>query len=135
LSNLILILICRYDLVRNEFGRSVGALSKIFKYFVLHCFARHRHKLCNNLDYWVPHMAGFAELIRRKLESLNVLFDPNNFSIFGFIDDYSDRICRVGGGPAAPGGVDADRNDYLLQEAFWNGWKKIHGLHWQVHKY
>jgi hypothetical protein len=84
------------------------------------------------LDYWVPHFPGFAEVIRKKLATLGVPFVEDNFSIFGFIDDVNIRICRVGGGPAAPGGPGALRNAYLQQEAFWNGWIRMHGLKYQV---
>eukprot|EP01034_Spumella_vulgaris_P036387 gene36387-44884_t len=38
--------------------------------------------------------------------------------------------CRPGGGPARPG-VRAPRHNELLQEAFYNGWKKFHGIKYQ----
>ena len=123
------------ELVRDEFGRNYTVLSEAFKFFVRHCFRVHRHKLMDNLAYWVPHFPGFAEVIRRKLETLGVPFAAGNFSIFGFLDDVNIRICRVGGGPVAPGGPGAARNAYLMQEAFWNGWLRMHGLKWQVYVY
>jgi hypothetical protein len=39
--------------------------------------------------------------------------------------------CRPGGGPARDG-KNAPRNDPLIQQAWYNGWKKIHGLKWQT---
>jgi len=39
--------------------------------------------------------------------------------------------CRPGGGPATDG-LNADRNDPLIQRAWYNGWKKLHGMKWQT---
>ena len=39
--------------------------------------------------------------------------------------------CRPGGGPRQSG-VLADRNDLLIQRAWYNGWKKLHGLKFQT---
>jgi hypothetical protein len=39
--------------------------------------------------------------------------------------------CRPGGGPARDG-ANAPRNDPLLQQAWYNGWKKLHGMKWQT---
>ena len=39
--------------------------------------------------------------------------------------------CRPGGGPARDG-ISAPRNDKDIETAFYNGWKKIHGLKWQT---
>jgi hypothetical protein len=39
--------------------------------------------------------------------------------------------CRPGGGPTRDG-TDAPRNDSEIQRAWYNGWKKLHGLKWQT---
>jgi hypothetical protein len=39
--------------------------------------------------------------------------------------------CRPGGGPARDG-VNMPRNDHLIQQAWYNGWKKLHGIKWQT---
>ena len=38
---------------------------------------------------------------------------------------------RPGGGPARDG-ANARRNDPLIQRAWYNGWKKLHGMKWQT---
>ena len=40
-------------------------------------------------------------------------------------------MCRPGGGPIT-GGVQAPRVDKLVQQAWWTGWKKLHGLKMQT---
>jgi hypothetical protein len=125
-------LLCSVDLVRDEFGRNYTVLSEAFRYFMIHCHVTHLRKLTDNIAYWLPHMPGYAEVIRRKLLTLGVPFAEDNFCVFSFIDDVNIRVCRVGGGPVAPGGPGAARNAYLMQESFWNGWLRMHGLKWQV---
>ena len=40
-------------------------------------------------------------------------------------------MSRPGGGPSESG-ENARRKTRLLQQAFWTGWKKLHGLKWQT---
>jgi hypothetical protein len=40
-------------------------------------------------------------------------------------------MCRVGGGPLT-GGEQAPRLPKEIQQAWWTGWKKLHGLKWQT---
>jgi hypothetical protein len=51
--------------------------------------------------------------------------------VFGFIDNTMNATCRPGGGPTRDG-FNAPRKDPLIQRAFYNGWKKLHGLKWQT---
>jgi hypothetical protein len=48
-----------------------------------------------------------------------------------YIYIYCLETCTVGGGPAEEG-ADAARWDPLIQQAFYNGWKSIHGLKHQT---
>jgi hypothetical protein len=50
--------------------------------------------------------------------------------VVGFIDNTVNATCRPAGGPARSG-PNAPRNDPLIR-AFYNGWKKLHGLKWQT---
>ena len=53
------------------------------------------------------------------------------FSVALFIDNTMIAMCRPGGGPVT-GGEQAPRITKDLQQAFWTGWKKLHGLKWQT---
>ena len=54
------------------------------------------------------------------------------FAMCTFIDNTMNATCRPGGGPD---GRNAPRNDPLIQRAWYNGWKKLHGLKWQTKRY
>jgi hypothetical protein len=75
----------------------------------------------NNIDVWLDRIPSCAESIRKKVDSG---FEENNFKSFAFIDNTSISTCRPGRRPR----VDGHRNNLLLQRAFYNGWKSIHGL-------
>jgi hypothetical protein len=53
------------------------------------------------------------------------------FRIFGFIDNTINAMCRPGGGPLKEG-EQAPRLSKDVQETWWTGWKKLHGLKWQT---
>ena len=50
----------------------------------------------------------------------------SGFNVFSFIDCVIFRTCRAGGGPMTVGSF-AKRWPKLIQQAIYNGWKKIHG--------
>ena len=87
--------------------------------------------LQDNLAFWKPYLPEFAELIRAKVESKGVFFPPGSFRVFGFTDNTMNATCRPGGGPTRTG-EDAPRGDPLIQRAWYNGWKKLHGMKWQT---
>jgi hypothetical protein len=68
-----------------------------------------------------------AQKISSKLATYGLNYDDNTFTIAGFIDDKCWKTCRPGG-PSE----DGIRAFTLIQEAFYNGWKSIHGLKWQT---
>lgn len=118
------------------FGFNYVEVSVAFKLFLDHLCNNWAHLLKDNLQYWKPKLPDFAESIRRKLsEKYNCDFPPANqaggFRVFGFIDNTMNGTCRPGGGPARDG-TDAPRNDPLIQRAWYNGWKKMHGMKWQT---
>ena len=51
---------------------------------------------------------------------------PGGLRVVGFIDNTTNATCHPGGGSARDG-IDAPRNDPLIQRARYNGWKKLHG--------
>ncbi len=46
------------------------------------------------------------------------------------VDDSLTPTCRTGGGPIT-GGEQAPRVDRLVHQAWWTGWKKLHGMKWK----
>ena len=49
------------------------------------------------------------------------------FKVTGFIDNTIITTSRPGGGPAAEG-INAPRNNPLIQKSFYTGWKKLYGI-------
>ena len=86
--------------------------------------------LTNNMEYWVPMMQACANSIRAKCSTLGCDF-PENFCVFAFTDNTMNATCRPGGGPTRDG-ANAPRNDPNIQRAWYNGWKKLHGMKWQT---
>ena len=114
------------------YPQRVSDCFKLFLAFMLHNWA---YLLLDNMSYWVPHMQECAEAIRRKLGALGCPFPPagsiGGFNVFSFIDNTMNATCRPGGGPKRDG-ANAPRNDPLIQRAWYNGWKKLHGMKWQT---
>ena len=136
------------DLKEQYPGRHVTVLSRTFKWFLNFMIFNWAYLLLNNMQWWKPRLSISCEAIRKKLQTLNnanwrQFHEPargqiNNMGImvvFGFlvalfIDCTMFAFCRPGGvqreGPAAP------RVAKEVQEAWWNGWKKLHGMKWQT---
>jgi len=123
----------RYDdgAYREIFGFDFQRVSKCFKLFLLHLCNNWDYLIRDHMDFWIPYIPSYSEAIRTKCENIGCTFDVNSFRIFGFIDNTMNATCRPGGGPARDG-PGAPRNDKDIETAFYNGWKKIHGLKWQT---
>jgi hypothetical protein len=87
--------------------------------------------LFDHMHYWLDKIPSMAEAIRLKMEEKNCPFLPGEFPFFAFIDNTMNATCRPGGGPARDG-IHAPRNNPEIQRAWYNGWKKFHGLKWQT---
>ena len=131
--------LCNVTKLNNEiilinFGfTSVPIASECFKLFILHMINNWGYLLTNNFDWWVNRLPMCAWAIRRKAAELGLHWPPDEiFTIAAFTDNTMEACCRPGGGPAAGGGRDAPRNDPNLQRAWYNGWKKLHGLKFQT---
>lgn len=114
----------------HKFGRDPTQLTRVFQWFNTFMLDRWGYKLKNNLQYWKQHLPSFANAIRKKVieKSGNRLhYDEGHFSVFGFIDDNVNQISRPGAGPKFQG----TRDERNIQRAFYNGWKKHHGIKWQ----
>jgi hypothetical protein len=113
-----------------RFRLDYDGVGKCFKLFLRHLVDHWQYLITDNVVFWKPYLAGFAESIRNKCASKGVDF-PRGFRVFGFIDNTMNATCRPGGGPARDGTY-APRNDPLIQRAWYNGWKKLHGMKWQT---
>ena len=127
---------CRWqDLYERFPGRTRQGLQIMFYYFLDFIINNWAYLLLNNMPYWLPHLPASADAIRRKLQLLNheewrLYFPPGGFDYCCLIDNTMVAFCRPGGvideGPAA------QRVPEELQEAWWSGWKKFHGMKWQT---
>jgi hypothetical protein len=117
---------------QNLFGWTQSKRSYGFKEF-LNVMKKKFYLVTNNFSFWVKYFPQYAEAIRKKLLSLGsfhvVAFESDGgFCVAAFIDNKLVGTCRPGGGPRK----DGHRNDPLIQQAFYNGWKSIHGIKFQT---
>jgi hypothetical protein len=131
----------RWSDVRRYFpDRSRQELQIAFYWFLDFMIDNWGYLITNNREYWLPFLQESAEAIRTKLATLpneenRLFFDAagtvTGFAIAMFIDNTILAMCRPGGGPTTDG-EQALRISKLMQQAFWTGWKKLHGLKWQT---
>jgi hypothetical protein len=118
--------------IRQLFGfYDTGTCAKCFHCFLSFMVNSWGYLLTNNCEYWLPFIPDCAKAIAEKCASLGCEFPDGAFNIFAFVDNTMNATCRPGGGPVGDG-VGARRNDPLLQQAWYNGWKKLHGMKWQT---
>jgi hypothetical protein len=94
---------------------------------IIAIFKNDQTVVTDNLQWWYNggYMHQSRDAIREK-------FGGNEqFGTFGFIDCNCLDTARSGGGPAEEGS-DAARWHPLIQRAFYNGWKSVHGLKHQT---
>ena len=128
----------RWTDVQERFpNRSSHELSLAFYYFLDFMISNWGYLILNNRSYWLPWLEASANSIRMKLQTLaneeyRQYYDvEDGFRVAMFIDNTILAMCRPGGGPLS-GGEQAPRLPPEIQEAFWTGWKKLHGLKWQT---
>jgi hypothetical protein len=115
-------------LCKREFGREHTQAGRAFKYFINHVYNHFADLLFDNLEFWTPYFPMFAEKIQAKMASYGLTFPPGVIqTICASIDANIRKSCRPAGGPVRPG-PNAPRHDPRIQEAFYNGWGKGHGL-------
>jgi len=116
----------QHRICRNVFGGQQPHQSMCFNYFIKFMFTNWRKLVQGNLRWW--YKTGWfhksAEYIRKKLGL------PENNVAF-FIDCNCLPTSVIGGGPAEDG-ANSMRWDKTIQQAFYNGWKSIHGLKHQT---
>jgi hypothetical protein len=118
------------------------SMQRAFYWFLDFMIQNWGYLILNNMDWWVLRgsLAQSAEAIRVKLATLPTLnyrqdwpsaFNPaGGFCASCFIDNTLIATCRPGGGGGD--GVQAPRVPKDVQQAWWTGWKKLHGIKWQT---
>jgi hypothetical protein len=82
----------------------------------------------DNFQYWKNYFDYFAEKIRCKLIEFGIHYSRDTFRVVGFYDDTVLATSRPGSGPNKNG----LRKSNYIQMAFYNGWKKHHGIKFQT---
>jgi len=119
------------EIVNIRFGFHTKSLaSECFRAFLDHMVNNWGYLLTNNVGFWADKFPNTSYAIRRKCQELGVIF-PVDFNVAAFTDNTMNAACRPGGGPRRDGTY-APRNDPLIQRAWYNGWKKLHGMKWQT---
>ena len=127
---------CRWEDMYERFpGRKSQALQVMFYFFLNFMVKNWAYLLLNNMTFWLPYLPTSCEAIRLKLANLgNVdwrLDIPQGvFQYCGFIDNTMIPFCRPGG--VMDEGPQGDRVPEELQEAWYSGWKKLHGMKWET---
>jgi hypothetical protein len=114
--------------IADKFGRHYTDQTRAFSKFIDHVYYKFHHLVDNNLAWWFQHghIKTSAKLIQEKMKLTD---HENHFAMF--IDCNCLETCRPGGGPAESG-PNSIRWDPLIQQAFYNGWKSVHGLKHQT---
>ena len=117
------------------FGMGHTAVSMAFNAFLDFMVDKWSYIIMDNLNFWLPYLPDCAQAIRDKCLDKGCHFpdarSPGGLRVAAFIDNTMNATCRPGGGPARDG-RDAPRNDPLIQRAWYNGWKKLHGMKYQT---
>ena len=87
----------------------------------------HRHRLDHINPEIVRRLPMYAHAIERHCNDLGAGMPVGTCRISLFVDCEQTPTCRLGGGPAARG-PGAPRWSKAQQRAFYNGWKRNHGL-------
>ena len=87
----------------------------------------------DNTEFWVPYLEDSRNAIVRKMrehydvEVEDIDDQGRGFKIALFIDCMIIASSRTGGGPMTPGKF-AERFPLLVQESFYSGWARVHGV-------
>ena len=110
-----------------------AVIGKATHYFALWMQDNWGYLIHDNNYFWLPYLGPSCEAIRRKLsEHYDIEVDEmgedgHGFQIAQFIDCIIIPSSRTAGGPMTPGKF-AERFPLLVQESFYSGWARVHGV-------
>ena len=122
------------SIAENVFGRDFSQQSRGSKFFINHVYSILGDLVLDNLEWWYNsgYLQKSCDAITNKIQRrFQIELDDEEKTVFGFIDCNCLETSRVGGGPCEDGEY-AERYDEKVQQAFYNGWKSIHGLKHQT---
>lgn len=114
----------------HVYGRDWTALCRAFNWFCNYVRTKFEYLLQGDMMFWKPHLEGFSEAVRLKIAEKSdngIVHHPGTVLVAMFVDDTMTKTCRPGGGPTEEG-VGASRFNTLIQQSFYSGYKKIHGI-------
>ena len=117
------------------FGFDSQSATKCFNLFLVFMMNNWSYLLFDHLQFWSPYLKSCSIAIRDKLATINCEFphpdEPNGFCISGFLDNTIIATSRVGSGSLEDEEGSARKNP-LIQQTWYNGWKKVHGIKYQT---
>ena len=115
-----------------EFGGEQTQWSKCFNWFIKHLESKFSNLIIGSLEYWRNDLQYFAHCIKTKIINTFHLDYLRNYELnaFGFIDNTIFRTCRPSKIHSEEDNIDI--RAYLIQRAFYNGWKHYHGIKIQL---
>jgi hypothetical protein len=113
----------------NVFGGDQPTQSRAFHFFINHMYGTFQHLVHDNLAWWYRN--GFCQQSAYAIGVKMGLPNPEENLVSVFIDCNCEPCSVTGGGPSEAG-ANAARWDDRIQQAFYNGWKSIHGLKHQT---
>jgi hypothetical protein len=123
---------CKLDTHEETYGGEVTYWSRVFNYFIDHVFRFFQHNVRLSIENWAAHFSEFAAAIQSKLEQMGlVLAEGSLVKICGYLDNTQVPTDTPGSGPVVAG-INAPRYDRDIDEAFYSGWKKNHGVKFQL---
>jgi hypothetical protein len=114
-------------LIKSGFGGEKTKWGRVLTTTTDWLLEHHGHRLSTIQPEAVDRFPLYASAVEKLANSKGATFLQGACAVALFIDCNCVATSRPAGGPAAPG-VGAPRNDPLIQRAFYNGWKHLHGL-------
>ena len=108
-----------------------ATISRGINYFAEWMQTNWGYLLRDNFEFWGDYLEESKNAIKEKMMSHYQFdvdaYEEEEFKVSMFIDCTIIPTSRTGGGPMNQG-IFAQRYPYMVQEAFYNGWKKCHGI-------
>ena len=119
---------CKYSDLIIIFGGDPQDIRRHVNYFLDYIDENCKGLISNSIHFWKPHFAQFATKIKAKLIDQGCNFLAGQLlTIMSFIDNTIISTCSPGTGPVEDG-IGSRRKPRTHQQAFYTGWKHLHGV-------